>query len=122
MKDKELKPCGHCGSIRIDYRYPAAKFARHCRDCGSQGHVCGSKTAADDAWNTRPSPWIEVGDMPECFMSPYPASEKEWKAKYLTVEHCADKTTIHSAEEIWLSEDSEVELYMSIPEPPKKGT
>ena len=85
-----------------------------CEKCGIETAKWDTKAEATIAWNTRPSPWISVEDMPECFIQPYRPSEEEWKAKFLTVEYCAKEITIHSTEEIWLSEDSEVEFYQPI--------
>lgn len=70
MKDKELKPCAHCGSENISFGYvgqPATTFFVCCMDCGARGGDSSScqtpsgiplPESPDEAlkkWNTRTS-------------------------------------------------------------------
>lgn len=66
--------------------------------------------------------WVSVEDMPDFLMQPYPASDSEWETEFFTLDHCATKAEIKSAQEIWLNEDSEVEYYkpLFLPQEDKK--
>ena len=124
MKDKELKPCPFCGGeAKLTYNYTVAshvgcKRGVHCGKCGCNLFVFGTEAVAITAWNTRPSPWIEIkseDDLPKdgtiCFfingMCRYSGTYRSNNKSFCSV---------HS-DHPWKS----VHHYMPIPELPKKG-
>ena len=72
MEDKELTKCPFCDSSDVGSEVTlfGKASADMCYSCGSTGPLKRTQKMADEAWNTRPLPWIEIkseDDLPEAF-------------------------------------------------------
>lgn len=68
MSDKKqevLEACPFCGGENIQAVWLGGLWKTVCDKCGSSGGLCETEAESVAAWNTRPSPWVEITDDPK---------------------------------------------------------
>ena len=115
---KELKPCPFCGGVPYinDELRAEDCICVQCQECFSESTPMETDAEAITAWNTRPSPWIEIkseddlpGRMTECVGDIDGGTQKLY----------------YNEKGEWIDEFGnslfQPTAYMPIPDPPKKG-